>query len=79
MGADLSMIDVVVHIDEALDAARRDALLAAVRGEKGVIAVGYHNEKPHLMIVVFNPKDMASVDVLNLVKSSGVHAELTGG
>jgi hypothetical protein len=79
MGVDLSMVDLVVHIDEALDAVRRESLLATVREAKGVIAVGYHDEKPHLMIVVFNPKVLASVDVLNLVKSSGVHAELTGG
>jgi hypothetical protein len=79
MSVDVSMVDLVVHIDEALDAARRDSLLAAVREAKGVIAVGYHDEKPHLMIVVFNPKSLAPVDVLNIVKSSGVHAELTGG
>lgn len=79
MGVDLTMTNLVVHIDETLDAARRDALLATVRGGNGVIAVGYHNEIPHLMIVVFNRKEMTSADVLNLVKSSGVHAELTGG
>jgi hypothetical protein len=79
MGTDISMTNLVIHIDETLVAPRRDALVDAVRGEKGVIAVGYHNEKPHLMIVVFNPKDLASADILNLVKSQGVHAEFTGG
>jgi hypothetical protein len=79
MGSEVSMVDLVIHIDETLDEARRASLLTAVREAKGIIAVGYHNETPHLMIVVFNPKDLASADVLNLVKSEGVHAEFTGG
>jgi hypothetical protein len=54
-------------------------LLATVREAKGVIAVGCHDEKSHLIIVVFNAKALASADVLNFVKSSGVHAEFTGG
>ena len=79
MGNDVSTMDLVIHIDENLDAEQRGSLLATMRGAKGVIAVGYHDEIPHLMIVVFNPKSMTSADVLNLVKNSGFHAELTGG
>ena len=79
MGNDVSMTPVVIHIDETLNSERREALLTALREANGVIAVGYHNETPHLMIVVFNPKNMESRDVLGLVKSNGVHAELTGG
>ena len=79
MAAETSMMDIVIHIDETLDAAKRDALLAAVRGTDGVIAVGYHNETAHLLIVVFNPKNLSSADVLAKIQSTGVHAELTGG
>lgn len=79
MGTELSMVDQVIHIDETLDEARRASLLTTVREANGIIAVGYHNETPHLMVVVFNPKNLASADVLNLVKGAGVHAEFTGG
>lgn len=79
MRAEVSMVDLVIHIDETLDEVRRRSLLTTVREAKGIIAVGYHNETPNLMIVVFDPKDIASADVLNLVKSAGVHAEFTGG
>ncbi len=79
MGTDISMTNLVIHIDEALDAPRREALVDAVHGANGVIALGYHNEKPHLMIVVFNPEDLASADVLNLAQSQGIHAGFTGG
>jgi hypothetical protein len=79
MGTQISMTDFVLHIDETLDASGRESLLNAVRAREGVIAVGYHNETPHLMVVVFNPKNLTSVDVLDLVKSTGVHAERTGG
>jgi hypothetical protein len=79
MSIDMSMTNLVIHVDETLDAQRRDSLLAAVREAKGVIAVGYHNETPHLLIVVFNRKNLTALDVLSLARSSGVHAELTGG
>jgi hypothetical protein len=79
MANEISMTSRVIHIDETLDAARRESLLAVVREANGVIAVGYHNEQPHLMIVVFNPENLTSANLLSLVNDQGVHAEFTGG
>lgn len=44
----------------------------------GVMGVAHHDEKPHLMIVEYNPELVSSKELLQLVLGQGVHAELVG-
>lgn len=76
--ADVNLVDVTVHIDEALDPGRRQALVERMREEQGVVSVALHDEKPHLMIVEYNPSQTSSGDILKRVTEEGVHAELVG-
>jgi hypothetical protein len=42
------------------------------------MSVCYHDEKPHLMIVEFDPDTVTSQDLLQIVLGQKVHAELIG-
>jgi hypothetical protein len=42
------------------------------------MGVAHHDEKPHLMIVEYNPDAVAARELLQLVLDQGVHAELVG-
>ncbi len=74
----VDLVDVTVHIDEKLDHSRRETLVGKVREEDGVVSVALHDEKPHLMIVEYNPAQTSSANILKRVTSQGVHAELVG-
>ena len=74
----IDLVDVTVHVDETLDKEKREALVESVRQENGVVSVAMHDEKPHLMIVEYNPEATNSSNVLKRVTGEGVHAELVG-
>ena len=38
----------------------------------------YHDEKPHLMIVEYDPVKNSSANLLKAIQTQGVHAELIG-
>ncbi len=75
---DIDLVDVTIHIDENLEESQRQGLVETVRQREGVVSVGYHDDKPHLMMVEYNPEQVNSQQLLGLVKGQGVHAELIG-
>jgi len=70
--------EVVVHINEELKKAQRDELSQQVCKLDGVVSAELPDQQPHLMIVGYNPETTKSLQVLNGVKNSGVHAQLVG-
>ena len=75
---DIKMVDVLVHVDENVDKPTRTAMEDSLRGLDGVLSVGQHDDKPHLMIVEYNPDRISSATILSRVKEEGVHAEIVG-
>ena len=75
---DIKLVDVMVHVDESIGHEARGAMEDKVREIDGVVSVGQHDEKPHLMMVEYNPDKTNSADILACVKEQGVHAELVG-
>jgi hypothetical protein len=75
---DITLVDVTIHIDETVDESRRPKLVDKVRQQDGVVSVGYHDEKPHLMIIEYNPEKINSTTLLQTIKDEGLHAELIG-
>lgn len=75
---DITLVDVTIHIDETVEESRRPELVNKVRGQDGVVSVGYHDEKPHLMIIEYNPEKISSKKLLQTIKDEGLHAELIG-
>jgi hypothetical protein len=72
------MVDVMIHIDLDIGHQNRENLRDLILNHEGVDAAAYHDEKPHLMIVEYNPDQVSSQELLDIVKSQGVNAELVG-
>jgi cell division protein FtsX len=75
---DIKLVDVTVHIDETLPKEKREEIEGKLRGIDGVVSVSIHDEKPHLMVVEYNPDRTHSHAILDTVTETGVHAELVG-
>ena len=58
----MEMTDVMVHIDEEIDHGRRTQIADTVREHKGVMAVAHHDEKPHLLIIEYDPRRACATD-----------------
>ena len=43
-----------------------------------MVAVGSHDEKPHLMLIEYRPDRVSSVRFVEAAKRHGLHAELAG-
>lgn len=71
-------IDVVIHINEELDADHREQFSADVCECEGVLSVDVKEERPHLMIVAYDPIEIGPLNVLSTIKNQGVHAQLVG-
>lgn len=70
--------DVIIHVDETIDHDRRMKIAGIVKAHTGVTDVAHHDEKPHLMIVKYDPATVTSHALLDVVLGEGVHAELVG-
>ena len=75
---DIKLVDVLVHVDENIDKAARGEMEDKVRGIEGVVSVAQHDDKPHLMMIEYNPDKTSSAAILACVKGEGVHAEIVG-
>ncbi len=75
---DIQLADVVVHIDETLPKDQRTQIEEKLRTMDGIVSVHNPDERPHLSMVEFNPDVSSSAEILKMVKSQGVHAELIG-
>lgn len=75
---DIPMTDVMLHIDEDLNKSQRNMLEDYMRNQRGVIGLGYHDHRPHLMVVGYNPDMTTSMQLLRSVTDKGLHAELIG-
>ena len=74
----MDMADVVIHISESVDHDRRTEIADAIRGQTGVMGVAHHDEKPHLLIVEYDPASVQARDLLQVALDRGVHAQLVG-
>jgi len=70
--------EVVVHIDEELTKGSQEMLSDKVCNIEGVETANLANKRPHLMIVGFNSQEIETLNVLNGVRNTGVHAQLVG-
>ena len=75
---DIQLADVTMHIDEALDAAKRAEIEDRLRAIDGVVSVHNPDNRPHLAVIEYDPGKVKSTALLETVKDQGVHAELIG-
>lgn len=74
----MDMADVVIHINESVEHDRRVEIADAIRDHAGVMGVAHHDEKPHLLLVQFDPDQVHAKDLLQVALGMGVHAQLVG-
>ena len=72
------MVDVTLHIDENTTHDEREAFRDTLLALDGVMAAACHDEKPHLMLIEYDPEIINSIEIVNAAKKSGFHAELIG-
>ena len=75
---DSNLVDIMIHIDETLEHSALESIRDAILDQDGVGSASFHDEKPHLMIVMYDPEQMNSHSLLETVQGKGVHAELIG-
>ncbi|MGW8247177.1 MAG: ATP-binding protein [Acidiferrobacterales bacterium] len=73
-----NIADITMHIDEETSHEQREALRDHLLQRDGVMTAAYHDEKPHLMVIGYDPDIIKSTEFLDIAKSSGLHAELFG-
>ena len=75
---DVKMVDVTLHIDENTTHDKREELRDSLLNLDGVMAAVCHDEKPHLVIVEYNPDSIKSSEFIAAANKNGLHAELVG-
>ncbi len=74
----MDIVDMIVHVDDALPPEKMHELEDAVRTDACVISACSSNQNSHMLLVTYNPACTSSGKVLSMVQAQGVHAELVG-
>ena len=74
----INLADVVVHVDETLDAEARAKLEKDLRSQDGVLSLQSSEKTPHLIVVKYDPFHTKSKEILEVVLGEHLHAELIG-
>ncbi len=70
--------DITMHIDEYTSHEDRERLRDELLGLDGVMAAAYQDEKPHLMVMAYDPDAVKSSTFVKIAQEQGLHAELVG-
>jgi hypothetical protein len=74
----MDIVDMMVHVDEAIPVEKMHELEDLVRTDACVISACTSHENAHMLLVTYNPACTTSSNVLHMVQAHGVHAELVG-
>jgi hypothetical protein len=72
------MSDITVHIDEKLDETSLGVLQYDLSHLRGVREVNADGNRPHLMVVHYDHRELDSRRILSEFQGHGYHAELIG-
>ena len=75
---DTKLADIMFHIDETLDHNALQEIRDAVIGRDGVGSASFHDERPHMMIVMYDPGQVNSRSLLETVQGKDVRAQIIG-
>ncbi len=70
------MVDVILHLDENTTHGDRENIRDSLLDLDGVYGATCHDERPHLIIVEYNPDIIKSSELLIVTQDRGLHAEL---
>jgi hypothetical protein len=72
------MSDVTLHINEDTEHEEREKLRDTLLNMEGVMAAAYHDEKPHLIIIEYDPDVVEALRFVEAAESRGLHGQLVG-
>lgn len=75
---DTQMVDVILHLDEEISHEDREKFRDTLLKMNGVMAASSHDEKPHLIVIEYNPDILKSREFVDAAHANGLHAELIG-
>jgi len=70
--------EVTLHIDEETTHDERENLRDRLLARNGVFTASCRDERPHLMLIEYDPDTINSGDFLDEAGRRGLHAELIG-
>jgi hypothetical protein len=73
-----NVADFVLHIDETLPPDQLKTVENHLMQMGGVLTASNRDDKPHLILVTYDPEKVNSHDILVKVENEGIHAELVG-
>jgi hypothetical protein len=71
-------VEVLVHVDDALNDGQRSDLVGHLRGYDGVSGARFTTGRDHLLLIDYDRDRLNALDVLGYVRESHVTAELIG-
>ena len=78
MSDKIKMVDVTLHIDENTSHEDREGFRDTLLGMSGVMAASYHDERPHLLVIEYDPDAINPKEFIGAAKRCGFHSELIG-
>ena len=72
------LAEVTFHIDEDTSHEEREQFRDTLLAMDGVLAAAYHDERPRLMLIEYDPDVIHSIEFVNTARDRGLHAELIG-
>ncbi len=76
---DRRAVDLVLHINEELDSDRRTVVEQTLSTRQGICGARFHPTRTHLMVVGYDPKEINSTAILDIVTRQQLEAQLVGG
>lgn len=75
---DISIVDILVHVDGSLSPEYMTKLEESVRTDECVVSASVSQRDPHLICVTYNPACTTSANIVGRITSQGVRAEAIG-
>lgn len=73
-----SMSDVMIHFNENTTHDDREVLRDTLLQLNGVMAADVHDNRPHLMVIAYDPELIGSQELLSTMQANSMHAQLVG-
>lgn len=75
----MTLSDVVIHVNQTLDAPARRDLENRMREVEGVIAPRFSDNRTHLMVIAYDADRARMLDLVEAVEDQGYNAQSCGG
>jgi len=72
------MVDVTLHINENISHNDREIFRDSLLYMNGVMTADCHDEKPHLVLIGYNPDTINSINFVKVAQEHSLHAQLIG-